>query len=209
MPTELFFTIDPDKRNRIITASLKEFSSHLYHEASINQIIQEADISRGSFYKYFEDKDDLYFFIINQIISTTAHAFLKDYIKTQPVDVFSVFKALFVYNLSLVSEGKYQAFFENLYLGMNYKLQQKLKIIFDKLRKELLEEQMNNIMNASGYEKKYFLELMNIVELINRDLLTIKIANHLDDQKILETYHIRMQVLCEGALHEKDRSVKR
>ncbi len=206
MPTELFFAIASDKRNRIITASLKEFSNNLYQEASINQIIQEADISRGSFYKYFEDKDDLYFFIINQIISTTAHTFLTDYLKSQPVDVFSVFKALFEYNLSLVSNGKYKAFFENLYLSMNYKLQQKLKLIFDKIRNELLEEQLSNIMNTTGYEKKYFLELMNIVELINRDLLMIKIANHLEDQNILETYHIRMQILRGGDLNDKARS---
>jgi Transcriptional regulator len=195
MPKELFFTIEGEKRNRIIDASIKEFSSHLYNEASINQIIQEADISRGSFYKYFEDKDDLYFFIINQIINSTARAFLSDYTKTKSTDVFSTLKALFVFNLKMISEEKYKEFFENLYLSMDYNIQQKLRMTFDKIRGELMEQEISDIINASGYDRRHFLELLNIAELINRDLLMLKIANHLDEQSIMETYDIRIDVL--------------
>lgn len=206
MPKDLFFAIGDDKQSRIIDAALHEFSSQLYHDASINQIIQEANISRGSFYKYFEDKDDLYFFITNRIIKTTAHSFLKDFTKKRPVDVLSVYKELFKFNLKFISEGKYKAFFENMYLSMNYQMQQKLKRIFGEIRNEMLENQMNDVMRDSGYEEKFFLELMNILELINRDLLMMKIANHLDDQSVLEMYDLRIHVLCSGILHDKAKS---
>lgn len=195
MPKELFFAIGYDKQLRIIDASLKEFSSHLYNDSSINQIIREANISRGSFYKYFEDKEDLYFYIINQVINETAHAFVKDFTKDEPFDIFTVYKELFKFNLKMMSDEKYKAFFENLYLSMNYSIQQRLKLIFEEIRNELLNHQMIDVINSSGYEKKYFFELMNILELISRDLLMIKIANHMDDQSILETFDIRIALL--------------
>ena len=59
MPTQRFFKLKEEKRRLILEAAAHEFSRVPYSAASINQIIKEADISRGSFYTYFEDKDDL------------------------------------------------------------------------------------------------------------------------------------------------------
>lgn len=59
MPTQRFFKLKEEKRRLILEAGAHEFSRVPYSAASINQIIKEADISRGSFYTYFEDKDDL------------------------------------------------------------------------------------------------------------------------------------------------------
>ena len=59
MPTQRFFKLKEEKRQLILKAAAHEFSRVPYSAASINQIIKEADISRGSFYTYFEDKDDL------------------------------------------------------------------------------------------------------------------------------------------------------
>lgn len=59
MPTERFYRLPETKREMIREAAVKEFSRVPYEKASINQIIQNADISRGSFYTYFEDKQDV------------------------------------------------------------------------------------------------------------------------------------------------------
>lgn len=56
MSTERFEKLSKDKRQRILDAAREEFSRVSYEEASINQIIKNAGISRGSFYTYFEDK---------------------------------------------------------------------------------------------------------------------------------------------------------
>lgn len=64
MPTQRFFNLKEDKRKAIVEAAVHEFSRVPYSAASINQIIKEADISRGSFYTYFEDKDDLMRYLI-------------------------------------------------------------------------------------------------------------------------------------------------
>lgn len=64
MPTQRFFNLREEKRKAIMEAAVHEFSRVPYSAASINQIIKAADISRGSFYTYFEDKDDLMRYLI-------------------------------------------------------------------------------------------------------------------------------------------------
>ncbi len=59
MATERFFKLPAEKQKRILDAARKEFARVPFEEASINQIIKNAGISRGSFYTYFEDKEDL------------------------------------------------------------------------------------------------------------------------------------------------------
>lgn len=59
MPTQRFLKLRDEKKQAILAAAVHEFSRVPYSLASINQIIKEAGISRGSFYTYFDDKDDL------------------------------------------------------------------------------------------------------------------------------------------------------
>ena len=47
-------------------AAKKEFARVPMDKVSINQIIKEADISRGSFYTYFEDKRDVLNYIFEE-----------------------------------------------------------------------------------------------------------------------------------------------
>lgn len=195
MPKDLFFEINEQKKERILKAAVREFSNRKYAEASINQIIKESDISRGSFYQYFEDKDDLYFYIINTVVNETAYSFLKKFVASQPENIFSVYEALFHYNLQLLSDQKYQAFFKNMYLSLDYRLQQKLKEIFSSIREELLQGKLDELRVNSGYDDLFFQELMNILELNNRDLLMQYISSPLDKTQIMEIYHRRIRII--------------
>ena len=49
-----------EKQEKLLEAATREFSHRPFNEASINQIIKEAGIPRGSFYMYFQDKEDLF-----------------------------------------------------------------------------------------------------------------------------------------------------
>ena len=69
MPKQTFYRLPQEKQERILAAAKKEFTHARYDEASINQIVRESGISRGSFYQYFEDKQDIFLY------------FLKDYRK--------------------------------------------------------------------------------------------------------------------------------
>ena len=65
MPTQTFFNLPEEKRNRILEAATQEFAAYAFDQASIARIIEQAGIPRGSFYQYFENLKDLYKHIFN------------------------------------------------------------------------------------------------------------------------------------------------
>ena len=73
MPTKTFNNLSEEKKDRIINAAIQEFSSVPFEKVSINKIIKQAEISRGSFYMYFEDKYDL----TNYLFQVTKEYMIK------------------------------------------------------------------------------------------------------------------------------------
>lgn len=61
---QTFFNLPEEKRNRIYQCALKEFAARPYDKSSINRVIADASISKGSFYQYFDNKGDLYSYCI-------------------------------------------------------------------------------------------------------------------------------------------------
>ena len=76
MASDTFRNLPEEKRRRFLEAAWKEFTTCSYAEASINRIIQEAKISRGSFYQYFTGKHDLFLYLLKSLISTISQGFL-------------------------------------------------------------------------------------------------------------------------------------
>jgi len=64
MPTSTFWNLPESKKEKIRNAAVKELASVSFDKVSINKIIKDADISRGSFYMYFEDIYDLIFYLM-------------------------------------------------------------------------------------------------------------------------------------------------
>ena len=68
MPKKLFFQLADDKRKIIIDVAIAEFAAYGYSNASTNSIVKNSGISKGSLFKYFENKEDLYFFVLDSVI---------------------------------------------------------------------------------------------------------------------------------------------
>lgn len=67
MPFSTFFNLPNEKKLKILEGSIAEFSENGYQKSSISSVIKNAGIPRGSFYQYFNDKLDLYKYVIEQI----------------------------------------------------------------------------------------------------------------------------------------------
>jgi len=74
MPKHTFLNLPEEKRERILRAALEEFSAADYAKATIDRIVERAGIPKGSFYQYFEDKDDLYEYVFSRIGDDKARA---------------------------------------------------------------------------------------------------------------------------------------
>ncbi|MDO0822718.1 TetR/AcrR family transcriptional regulator [Desulfosporosinus nitroreducens] len=62
------YSLKPEKRERIINAALKEFVRNGFEKASTNEIIKEAEISKGSLFNYFNSKKELYLFLLDYVV---------------------------------------------------------------------------------------------------------------------------------------------
>lgn len=88
MPKETFYRLPDEKRERIMAAAEREFLENSFEAASINRIIKETAIPRGSFYQYFEDKKDIFLYIVSTH-KNEAFGFVESFIKDSDGDVFS------------------------------------------------------------------------------------------------------------------------
>lgn len=69
---------------------MKEFTASGYKKASTNTIISEADISKGSLFKYFHHKKGMYFFLLDYAVSVVETIYSEiDYSETDLFDRLS------------------------------------------------------------------------------------------------------------------------
>ena len=64
MPKQTFLNLPGEKRRNIIHAAIEEFAEYGLENASTNRIIANCGISKGSFYQYFEDKQDVFMYLL-------------------------------------------------------------------------------------------------------------------------------------------------
>jgi AcrR family transcriptional regulator len=79
MPRPRFERLEKEKRERILQTAAKAFAAAGFEQASMNQILDEAGISKGAAYYYFDDKADLY--------ATTVHHYLTTLVNTLDLSV--------------------------------------------------------------------------------------------------------------------------
>jgi TetR/AcrR family transcriptional regulator len=94
MPKQTFFNLPEDKRSRIIDLAIQEFATHDYKNASISNIVARAGVAKGSLYQYFDNKKDLYFYLL-QLATEEKKAFLMQNPPPEPgMNVFDFLRWL-------------------------------------------------------------------------------------------------------------------
>lgn len=87
MATNLFVELASEKQERIISVGISEFAKYGYSNSSTNRIVKNSGISKGSLFQYFQSKEELYFYILDCIISEfmTSLNDKVDNLSTDPV----------------------------------------------------------------------------------------------------------------------------
>ena len=114
MPKLTFDNLPKEKKEKLVEAAFNEFSRVPYEEVSINQIIKDAEISRGSFYMYFENKLDLLIYLLKDFLSDMIIECFIDFKKCN-YDPFILFESLFDYVDKNCAENTNKSFFEHLF----------------------------------------------------------------------------------------------
>lgn len=85
------------RERELIDAALDEFTTKSYDNASLNNIIRNAGISKGTFYYHFNDKQALYLYLLDYGVRA-KWAFIKKEIQvgtdgSDEQDIFEMFKS--------------------------------------------------------------------------------------------------------------------
>lgn len=150
MPKQTFFNLKEDKKEKIEKALIKEFSRNSFEKASISNIILEANIPRGSFYQYFEDKEDAIYYIIDKYLEKEKNK-IYQYLLRNKGDIFET--AVNIYeDMAKITERD-----EN-----------------ERLFKNILQEVKKNNINIFGECKEMLRSKRTIEKMINKEKLKVE-----------------------------------
>lgn len=121
MCSETFLNLSNEKKERIIHAALTEFSIRPFSEASITNIVKNANISRGSFYQYFGNKEKIYEFLVTYLYNKHREDLLRILISKSG----NLYKALMEFYDEYIDEivqSEYFDFYKNTFVYVNHHL---------------------------------------------------------------------------------------
>ena len=104
MPKDTFFNLPKDKRTLICNVAIAEFAEYSFDQASINRIVAESGIAKGSYYQYFEDKQDLFSYIL-QLVAEEKASYLAPIMQNPGNhDFFTLLREMYVSGIRLAAE---------------------------------------------------------------------------------------------------------
>ena len=117
MPKETFLKLSKEKQEKVINAAKKEFARVPIENVSIKNIVEEADIARGSFYQYFESKEDLLIYILKEN-SEKLNIKLKNEVSKTNGDIFKLYIFLYDSMLEEFTGNSDQDLFKQIFINL-------------------------------------------------------------------------------------------
>lgn len=201
MPTNTFFNLPAEKKHEILKAANKEFARVPLEQASIKNIVEDAEIARGSFYQYFENKQDLFDYIMTSKTGDMEKN-LMEMIKNENGNIINIFINMYDH---LIEVGKirrnnklFRQIFENIKTSDNLMLTRKEEMN-KKLEKTLqdLYSKNKDILNIKDEEEfKLVIEILTAITR-RRIVASLKYKNSAEARKdfLKEIEYIKRGIL--------------
>jgi AcrR family transcriptional regulator len=200
VPKQTFFHLPKDKQDTLIQSAKKEFSRVPLHEASIANIIKDAGIPRGSFYQYFEGKEDLYYYLLHQLSQKNNDRFIAT-ITEKNGDIFETFIDSFQFMIQNQRNQEHKNFFKNAFLNMNYKMENTLaNNIYEENQKNqyLVMIRLINTKNLNIQDERELHHILKIVMAVTFQNLVQVFVRDLTDEEAFKNYVEQMELLKRG-----------
>lgn len=205
MPTSTFFNLPEEKRRKLICAIKDEFSRVPFDEASINRIVHTAEIPRGSFYQYFNDKNDMLEFILLDYQKQMIEQ-VKVSLRENNGDIFLMISDILDFTVDFVMEEKANSFCMNLFADIKVNSKFYLKMPRNAAEKKIYEE-LKPWINFELLDLREEDDLTNIIDIlfsICRDATTEIFLKISDYEIVKQKYLQKLQLLSRGFMKKKE-----
>lgn len=200
MPSDKFLNLSLDKKEKLIEAAKIEFATNKYEDASVNKIIKNINMPRGSFYLYFENKLDLYLYLLKN--------YIKDF-KTRFIDILEhnnndIFKSLIVFYDEIVKNNTHKCnLINNIFINMNSK---QLDIAFPRIVKEEIDGSIISKINMNEYNISYEEKeiLLSILMPLLLHAVAISLENNNEEKTAIRVHYLKQLNIIKRGLERKE-----
>lgn len=204
MPKTTFLKLSEEKKNKIVEAAKREFARVSIEKVSIKNIVEEAEIARGSFYQYFDSKEDLLGYIITTHFEEMNNKIKKQLEKTKG-DIFEFFISLYdIMDKNCYQKKEmefYKKIFENTKTNQDYLISERI-IKEEPLKlKNLIEEIDTSNLNI---QKDDDIEIIEKILFAITNKAIVMRFKYKSKEKARENYLRQLEFLKYGILKQKD-----
>lgn len=178
-----------EKKNKIIRAAYELFNSKGYYETNTAEIAKQAGVATGSVYSYFEDKNDIFYYVIDlymdiimkrveELSTQIPHKNLNEIVE------FYIYSFIEIHSMSkkFHNELSAQCMIDS---DINNYYNEKKDLILEKILKILKD---NKIILSSTHKKE---QLFIISEMIDSICHQFIYKNSTIDKKLMLTESIK------------------
>lgn len=204
MPKSTFLNLPNEKKQRLIEILLENFSARHISQVKVADIVEDMAMSRGAFYKYFEDLEDAYTYTI-QYYSIQIHRDILKYISQNKQDFFQGIENYLAWCSELEQKSSYWQAIRFLTRSDDFTNHQRTKPSAESGR---LKEWFK-LLKANGFhitsEEEAISFLYFVMGLVINSL-TDYIANDWTTDELLQDYRYKVKWLQKGLKTERSES---
>ena len=204
MPKSTFLNLPNEKKQRLIEILLENFSARHISQVKVADIVEDMAMSRGAFYKYFEDLEDAYTYKI-QYYSIQIHRDILKYISQNKQDFFQGIENYLAWCSELEQKSSYWQAIRFLTRSDDFTNHQRTKPSAESGR---LKEWFK-LLKANGFhitsEEEAISFLYFVMDLVINSL-TDYIANDWTTDELLQDYRYKVKWLQKGLKTERSES---
>lgn len=189
MPKSTFYNLDKFKKDRVIDACKKEFEENGFLNSKVSNIILRLGVARGTFYKYFVDIEDCYFYML---LSETKqiHTLFIELINNEKLNLESVLDRYGKQIVEEIYDSKKRVIYRSRYMDFNPIIEKKWKIYCEK-----------NFSLEDKYSFDYeddFCKGINILGVVIRDIIKNSFLYDWNKDTFLKKYNEQNRILLMG-----------
>ncbi|WP_080872155.1 TetR/AcrR family transcriptional regulator [Oceanobacillus timonensis] len=201
MPTSTFFNLNDSKRATLLQAVEKEFARAPLSQASIANIVKLAGVSRGSFYQYFDGKEDAFYYLL-KLHTDKRRAFFLNQLQETGGDLMASMDKIFRLTLTELSKEKQLQFLKNAILNVTHEIEDSFTELF--LGKHNEVDAMNQVKDLVDFNKlnidskQEFFHVMQILTSVTFRNIVDQLTRDLSCEEAVENFRIEMNLLSKG-----------
>ncbi|OXM82785.1 TetR/AcrR family transcriptional regulator [Paenibacillus rigui] len=186
---EKFNSLKPEKQERIINAAITEFANKGYSNAATDEIVKQANISKGALFHYFTNKKELFLFLYDYTLNTIMNNFFGEICFDEKDILVRIRQAVY---LECMLVSRYPMMFDFV-KTVYFENSDMVKEEMQKRNAKILTDSYNKLL--SDFDKSKFKEEININQAVQVIMWTVEgiLAKEKEKLKLRSSSEINLE----------------